>query len=278
MSNIGVGVVGDCFSMIRMIWLAFMVFFSSASHATITFTKFMVAETPAAFAKGVVFPLIGLSTDKPTFVAARVYKWTQRKDNMYVLEATDDFTVYPQLLRMSPSTRKSIMIKSTVPLAADNESFYRIILKEFDRVENQDVIREQESSGLNVTVKPTVSLPLVVRGPSSLKAEDLVVESIRAGNAFSPKRGGAIDESKTMLVLYNPGKVLQHIHAIGINVSPGRSNQFNGYVLPGQRVAVPANANPGDEIKIAYSIGVDAKINMNSDESDDRRILSVFVK
>lgn len=254
-------------------------FYGSTVHATITFTKFMIAENLEAFSKGVEFPLVGLSTDKPTFVAARVYKWTQREDNMYVLQPTEDFSVYPQLLRMSPSSRRSITIKSTASLPSDKESFYRILLKEFDRADGADVRRDQESSELNVTIKPTISLPIVVRGPSTLKPEDLIVESIKTTNGESVNQGGEGGRRVTSsILLYNPGEVIGRIHAIGINAPPGKSNQFNGYILPGQRVAVPVDAKLGDEIRIAYSIGIDAKVNMNEEKKDDRKIMSVVVK
>lgn len=245
---------------------------TSAAHAAITVEKTLVAETPEAFEKGVAYPLIGLHGATPTYLSARVYKWTQRGTEMYVLEPTDDFTVFPELVRVGSDTRKNVTIKANKPLPRDKESDYRIILREFDRADGTDVPTDSEAAGMTLRVKPQASVPMIVRAPKSAQSQPLVIDGLR--DAPPPteieKKGGA--RPHQLLKVHNPGAIYQRIVALGINEAASEKNQMVGYVLPGQTLELPLSAKRGDKIEILYVNGPDAKIDIRNTKADDRQL------
>ena len=107
---------------------------SISSFAAITFEKTFIRLPAAAFEKGIDFPLLGLHEENETrYISVRVFKWEQRDNEQIVLSPTDDFTVFPQLVRVTTDSRKTIRIKANRPLKNEKESYYRIVLEEFDR-------------------------------------------------------------------------------------------------------------------------------------------------
>ena len=244
--------------------------------AAITMVDTLVAKPAAAFEKGVEFPLLGLHDSKPTFIAARVFKWTQRPDDAFVLEPTEDFTVYPQLLRMGADSRKSVTIKATRPLPADAEGHYRIVLREFDRADGTDAPPEESGAAMAMVAKPQASIPMVVRGPATLKSAPLQVAGVRDTPPPKNPMAGA-EMPGSLLTLYNPGQVYERIVAIAKNEQVGPGNQVLTYVLPGQRIDVGMKGlKSGDRLTVQYVIGPDAKVDWTA-KTDDRKTVSFVV-
>ncbi|WP_375250307.1 molecular chaperone [Sphingomonas sp.] len=248
--------------------------FVSPGDAAITVEKTLVADTPDAFDKGVAYPLIGLHDAAPTYLSARVYKWTQRGSDMYVLEPTDDFTIFPELLRIGSDTRKTVTIKAVRPLPRDRESDYRLVLREFDRPDGTDNPPPENEAAAAIRVKPQASVPLFVRAPKGAAPAPLAVTGWRDSPPPSEieKKGGA--QPHQLLTLRNPGAIYQRIVAVGINEPASEKNQLLGYVLPGQSVDLPLKLKRGDRIEIIYVNGPDAKVDIRTDKPDDRQHLT----
>lgn len=245
--------------------------------AAITMVNTLVAETASAFEKGVEFPLLGLHDSKPTFISARVFKWTQQPDNPYVLEPTEDFTVYPQLLRMGSDSRKSVMIKATKPLAVGAEGYYRIVLREFDRADGTDITPPDDTPSMAIATKPQASIPMIVRGPPSLKSAPLQVVGVRDASPPGANAKAALGAPISLLTLFNPGQVYERVVAISNNEPINPGSQYLGYVLAGHRIDIGMKrVKSGDHITVQYVIGADAKVDWTS-RSDSRKTTSFVV-
>ena len=241
------------------------------ASASITVEKMLLAETPEAFEVGVSYPVVGEHDAPPTYLSARVYKWTQTPDNMYVLEPSDDFSVFPELVRISPDTRRVVTIKASKPLPRGREGEYRIVLREFDRADGTDNHAPDEAV-MGFRVKPQVSVPMIVRAPASAQAAPLVVEGVFEARA---QQGGAGDgKPRYALRVRNSGSVYQRIVAVGINEAAGERNQMLGYVLPGQSIDLTVKVKPGDHVEVMYVSGPDAKVDIRSQKADDRKVVS----
>lgn len=251
---------------------------SNNVEAAITVEKMLIAERPEVLEKGVPFPILGLTDAEPTFVSVRVYKWIQRPDDQFVLEATDDFSIYPELVRISADMRRNIMIKAKRPLPRDRESQYRIVLREFDRADGTDNPPEEQQVGMGFRVKPQASLPMIVRGPANAASAPMVVDGLYDAPALTPVeiKGGA--KPSKLLRVRNPGAVYQRIIAVGINAAAGEKNQQLGYVLPGQAVDLNVRVKSGDSIEVAYVIGPDAKVDITGKKRDDRKTVNWIVQ
>ncbi|MCW2387188.1 P pilus assembly chaperone PapD [Sphingobium sp. B11D3B] len=248
------------------------------AQAAITVEKTLVAETPEAFEKGVAYPLIGLHGADPTYLSVRVYKWTQRGDDMYVLEPTDDFTVYPELVRISSDTRKSVTIKAAKPLQRGTEGDYRIVLREFDRADGTDNPPPESEAMMTLRVKPQASVPMIVRAPAAARALPLEIEGMREAPPPSAAEKASGARPGQLLRLRNPGPVYQRIVALGVNQPAGEKNQLVGYVLPGQSIDLNVPLKQGDRVEVLYASGPDAKVDLRSQRPDDRQVVSWTVQ
>ncbi|MBN8804222.1 MAG: molecular chaperone [Sphingopyxis terrae] len=252
---------------------------SSAAYGAITVQNTLVAETPEDFEKGVAYPLIGLHGADPTYLSVRVYKWTQRGDDMYVLEPTDDFTVFPELVRIGSDSRKSVTIKAAKSLPRDHESDYRIILREFDRADGTDNPPPDDAPAMALRLKPQASVPMIVRAPKSAQPAPMAIEGVRNAPPLTEREKAiGMQEPGQLLTLRNPGAIYQRIVAIGVNEPAGEKNQVVGYVLPGQSVDLGMSLKPGDRIEVMYVNGPDARVDLKSGRPDDRKFVSWTVQ
>lgn len=244
---------------------------TSVAQAAIVMEKMLLAETPDAFEKGVSFPLRGESGAQATYLSVRVYKWSQTPENMYSLEPTDDFAVFPEMVRISADSRRTVAIKATRPLPRDKESHYRIILREFDRADEAEKAAE-DTAALGFQIRPQVSLPMIVRAPASVRPGLMSVVGVTDAPASSSPTGEA--KPSKLLRLRNDGPVYQRVLAIGVNEPAGETNQRLLYLLPGQIVQTALYAGSGDRIEVLYTSGPDAKADIRQNKSDDRQAVN----
>lgn len=247
---------------------------ATPARAAIVMEKMMLAETQEAFEKGVAFPLRGESGAGATYLSVRVYKWKQSPDDMYLLEQTDDFAVFPELVRIASDTRRTVTIKATRPLPREQESHYRIILREFDRADGTDVPPE-DMAAVGFRIKPQVSLPMIVRAPATLRPGRMSVVGLFDAPAEVRSDGGK--RPGKLLQLRNDGPIYQRVLAIGVNEPAGETNQRLLYILPGQVVNTELDARSGDRVEVLYTTGPDAKVDIRQNKPDDRQIANWVV-
>lgn len=178
---------------------------------------------------------------------------------------------------MGQDSRKSLFIKATKLLPTGSEGYYRIVLREFDRADGTDTPPEENAPAMSLVAKPQASIPMIVRGPSSLQSAPLQVTGVRPAPPQTGAGEASSIKSVTLLTLYNPGAIYERIVAISKNEPVGPGNQYLGYVLSGQKVDVGMqDVKSGDHITVQYVIGADAKVDWTS-KTDDRRTTSFIV-
>lgn len=247
---------------------------ATSVQAAIVMEKMLLAETQEAFEKGVAFPLRGENGADATYLSVRVYKWKQSPDEMYSLEQTDDFAVFPELVRIASDSRRTVTIKATRPLPREQESHYRIILREFDRADGTDIPPE-DMAALGFKIKPQVSLPMIVRAPATVRPGQMAVMGLIDDPA--PIRNPGIAKRRKLLQLRNDGPIYQRVLAIGVNEPAGETNQRLLYILPGQVVNTELEARSGGRIEVLYATGPDAKVDIRQNKPDDRQIATWVV-
>jgi P pilus assembly chaperone PapD len=239
---------------LQMVFAAFlmMTLWVGDALAAISFEKTSVVATRAQFEQGVEFPVMGMHGATTTFLSVRVFKWEQSDTDTTILAPNDDFTVYPQLVRMAPDSRVVVRIKTKRPLPQNGELHYRIVLEEFDRPDGTNAPEPANQAGISVKFRPKATLPMVVANGQDEQDAELKILDIRHEHLSDTSQ-------KTVVRLRNDGTTLLRVTSFQIDAEPGINALI--YVLPGSTVNVPwpRKLHSDAHLLVTYRVGMSMK-------------------
>ncbi len=236
---------------------AAVVLVATPASASINFVNPYVFASQAEAEKGISLPLYGGSDREVSYVSVRVYRWVQKEDDAYAFEPAPEVAVFPQMVRLEPSTPASVRLAWSRSAPVD-ERYYRIVMEEFDRPDGTNV--KEDKAFIGFRVRPRASLPLVIYGRDNVVPAQLTASL--ATKMVEEEAEPAADGTPTP-----PKKVEQRIVRIGNNgATYGRVIGFRDnkgavhdamiYVLPGGTVELPI---PGIEdltgLELLYTSG-----------------------
>lgn len=205
----------------------------------VTFEKTFVTARAGDLEKGISFPVLGLDSKEPKFVSARLYKWTQSKLEQVELHPTNDYTVFPQLMRVTEGSRKVIRIKGAPKSKLSGQSFYRIVLEEYDRPDGTDSpVIADASSGMTVRVKPIVTIPMVVTS-NEQNVVNVTADGVQARLSYQKDKAGKV---VGVLNIHNRTQNLVIVRKLRQDTS-GIEHPMLAYAQPGHEVDAEISAS-----------------------------------
>ncbi|MFM2300703.1 MAG: hypothetical protein RLZZ84_439 [Pseudomonadota bacterium] len=210
---------------------------SAPALASINFAAPYVFVTQDAAEKGLSVPLYGGSEREVSYVTVRVYRWVQKGEDPYVLEAAPEVAVFPQTVRLEPGARSDVRLAWPRTATPIDERYYRLVSEEFDRPGGEGPGKDKTQFGFRV--RPRASLPLIVYGRNDLAPAQLsaaITTVVPATPAAEPLKGIPAPDNRRVR-LTNSGQTYGRV--LGFRDAKGTVQNTMVYVLPGSTVDIP---------------------------------------